>query len=146
MAVDWRETWKKKLVSPHVAIKHIKPGNRVFIGSACGEPQELVRALVETGDEAEDTELMNVLTMGVAPYTDPKYSSRFRANAFLQQGNKFLIGHFQYFPTDIFGMLPETGSRGADIDRGIRKLKRRIAEGDRTDFRVIQHFIVTSGC
>ncbi len=82
MSVDWRETWKKKLVSPSAAIKHIKPGNRVFIGSACGEPQELVRALVETGDEAEDTELMNVLTMGVAPYTDPKYSARFRANAF----------------------------------------------------------------
>ena len=82
MTVDWRETWKKKLVSASVAIKHIKPGNRVFIGSACGEPQELVRALVESGDKAEDTELLNVLTMGVAPYTDPKYSSRFRANAF----------------------------------------------------------------
>jgi len=52
MSVDWRETWKKKLVSASAAIKHIKPGNRVFIGSACGEPQELVRALVETGNEA----------------------------------------------------------------------------------------------
>jgi 4-hydroxybutyrate CoA-transferase len=82
MAVDWRETWRKKLVSASAAIKHIKPGNRVFIGSACGEPQELVRALVESGSDAEDTELLNVLTMGVAPYTDPKYSSRFRANAF----------------------------------------------------------------
>ena len=54
----------------------------MFVGSACGEPQELVRALVDTAGGAEDTEVLNVLTMGVAPYTDPKYSDRFRANAF----------------------------------------------------------------
>lgn len=50
-------------------MKHIKAGNRVFIGSACGEPQAPVRALVESGENAEDTELLNVLTRGVAPYT-----------------------------------------------------------------------------
>lgn len=82
MSVDWRETWKKKLLPAKAAIAHIKPGNRVFVGSACGEPQELVRALTDSGSGAEDTEVLNVLTMGVAPYTDPRYSSRFRANAF----------------------------------------------------------------
>ena len=82
MTADWREQWSKKLVPAKAAIKKIKPGNRVFVGSACGEPQELVRALVDTGSGAEDTEVLNVLTMGVAPYTDPKYSDRFRANAF----------------------------------------------------------------
>jgi acyl-CoA hydrolase/GNAT superfamily N-acetyltransferase len=58
----------------------------VFIGSACGEPHALVRALVESGVNAEDTELLNVLSMGVTPYTDPKYAERFRANS-------FFIGH-----------------------------------------------------
>ncbi len=82
MTTDWREKWSKKIVSAKAAIRPIKPGNRVFVGSACGEPQELVRALVDSGSNAEDTEVLNVLTMGVAPYTDPKYSSRFRANAF----------------------------------------------------------------
>jgi acyl-CoA hydrolase/RimJ/RimL family protein N-acetyltransferase len=82
MTTDWREIWCKKLVPAEAALHHIKPGNRVFIGSACGEPQALVRALVESGVNAEDTELLNVLTMGVAPYTDPKYAERFRANAF----------------------------------------------------------------
>ncbi len=28
------------------ALKIIKPGKRVFIGSSCGEPQHLVRGLV----------------------------------------------------------------------------------------------------
>jgi acyl-CoA hydrolase/RimJ/RimL family protein N-acetyltransferase len=82
MTTDWHQAWAKQIVPADAALKHIKPGNRVFIGSACGEPQALVRALVESGDHAEDTELLNVLTMGVAPYTDPKYAERFRANAF----------------------------------------------------------------
>lgn len=82
MQTDWRETWHKKIVSGKAAIKNVKPGNRVFLGSACGEPQELVRALVDTAGNIEDTEVLNVLTMGVAPYTDPRYSDRFRANAF----------------------------------------------------------------
>ncbi len=82
MTTDWREIWREKLIPAGAATKHIKPGNRVFIGSACGEPQALVRALVESGDNAEDTELLNVLTMGVVPYADPKYAERFRANAF----------------------------------------------------------------
>jgi acyl-CoA hydrolase/GNAT superfamily N-acetyltransferase len=82
MTTDWRENWHDKIITSQVASKHIRPGDRVFVGSACGEPQELVRALVDTAGGAEDTEVLNVLTMGVAPYTDPKYSDRFRANAF----------------------------------------------------------------
>lgn len=82
MQADWRETWHRKVVTAESAIKHVKPGDRVFVGSACGEPQELVRALVNTAGSVEDAEVLNVLTMGVAPYTDPRYSDRFRANAF----------------------------------------------------------------
>lgn len=82
MATDWRDSWQDKISTAAAAIKQIRPGDRVFVGSACGEPQELVRALVDTAGGPEDTEVLNVLTMGVAPYTDPKYSDRFRANAF----------------------------------------------------------------
>jgi len=64
------------------AVRKIRPGDRVFIGSACGEPQALVRALVEGEGVVEDAELIHVLTLGVAPYADPKYAARFRANAF----------------------------------------------------------------
>jgi len=34
MATDWRETWRKRLVPAAAAMKHIKAGNRVFIGSS----------------------------------------------------------------------------------------------------------------
>ncbi len=109
MSTEWQQTWKKKIVPAQVAVKQIKPGNRVFIGSACGEPQALVRALCETGSGAEDTEVLNVLTMGVAPYTDPKYADRFRANAFfIGNSMREAVGQVRADYTPIFfSEIPE---------------------------------------
>jgi acyl-CoA hydrolase/GNAT superfamily N-acetyltransferase len=114
MAFDWREPWRKKLVPAATAIRHIRPGNRVFVGSACGEPQALVRALVESGEGAEDTEVLNVLTMGVAPYTDPKYSDRFRANAFfIGNSVRDAVGQVRADYTPIFfSQIPEMFASG----------------------------------
>lgn len=82
MAQKWQEVYKDKLVSAEAAVKHIKAGNRVYVGSACGEPQELVRAMVKYGGNLSDTELVQVLTLGASPYADPRYAANFRANAF----------------------------------------------------------------
>ncbi|UCD30215.1 MAG: 4-hydroxybutyrate coenzyme A transferase, partial [Planctomycetota bacterium] len=82
MPQQWRERCADKMVPAAAALKKIGPGDRVFIGSACGEPQALVRAMVESCEKVADAELMQVLTLGVAPYTDPKYAPRFRTNAF----------------------------------------------------------------
>jgi acyl-CoA hydrolase/GNAT superfamily N-acetyltransferase len=82
MAGNWRERYADKIVPAAFAAKKIRPGDRVFIGSACGEPQALVRAMVQAGEKLADTEIVHVLTLGVAPYADPKYAPHFRANAF----------------------------------------------------------------
>jgi len=82
MTGDWRTRYADKLVPAARAVSRIRPGSRVFIGSACGEPQALVRAMCEAGGSLTDAELIHVLTLGVAPYTDPKYAANFRANAF----------------------------------------------------------------
>ena len=82
MPDKWRDLCSTKIVVAAEAIKAIRPGNRVFIGSACGEPQELVRAMTEFGDRLDDTEVIHVLTLGVAPYAQPKYAPNFRPNAF----------------------------------------------------------------
>lgn len=119
MSSDWHKTWSEKLVPANVAIGHIRPGNRVFIGSACGEPQELVRALVESTAVADDTEVLNVLTMGVAPYTDPKYSNRFRANAFfIGNSVREAVGQMRADYTPVFfSQIPEMfRSRRLPID------------------------------
>ena len=87
MNAQWRQRYASKIVPAEKALHVIKPGNRVFLGSACGEPQALVRALCEVGSGLADTELVQVLTLGVAPYTDPKYAANFRANAFFIGNN-----------------------------------------------------------
>ena len=52
----------------------------MFIGSGCAEPQQLVTALAENDDVAEG-EILHILTLGVAPYADPRFPGRFRHNA-----------------------------------------------------------------
>jgi acyl-CoA hydrolase len=114
MTTDWHDKWRSKIVPAEAAIKKIAPGNRVFVGSACGEPQELIRALVATGSGAEDTEVLNVLTMGVAPYTDPRYSDRFRANAFfIGNSMRDAVGQVRADYTPIFfSQIPQLFKSG----------------------------------
>jgi len=82
MSQHWRERYADKVLSPEEVVKRIRPGARVFIGSACGEPQALVYAMTHSGDALADTEVVQVLSVGTAPYADPKLHSRFRANPF----------------------------------------------------------------
>jgi len=75
-----------KFVTEEQAFSRIRRGDRIFIGTACGEPQYLVKALtdyVESHPTAFfDAEVFHVWTLGVAPYTDKKFRSNFRHNSF----------------------------------------------------------------
>ncbi len=71
-----------KLTTAKAAMAQIKPGHRVFVGSACGEPQHLVGAMVEYATGATDTEVTQVMSMGVTPYADPHRAEAFRPNTF----------------------------------------------------------------
>lgn len=82
MAMQWQQRYADKLATAEEAVARIRRGDRVFVGSTCGEPQALVRALTNYGDDLTDTEIVQVLTLGVAAYAEPKYAARFRANAF----------------------------------------------------------------
>ncbi|MEO0108474.1 MAG: GNAT family N-acetyltransferase [candidate division WOR-3 bacterium] len=82
---NWRKQWADKLKAPGPALSVVKPGNRVFVGSACGTPQLLVRTLSEL--PVEDVEVVHILTQGVAPYSEAGRESRFRTNAFFISAN-----------------------------------------------------------
>jgi len=87
MSTAWPQRYAGRLVSADEAIRHIRAGDRVYLGSACGEPQELVRTMGRLGDRLTDTEIVHVLTLGVAPYADPRFRANFRANAFFIGGS-----------------------------------------------------------
>jgi len=63
----WADAYVEKKLSAKEAIGRIRPGTRVFIGSSCGEPQHLVKALAEASNFFLDIEIMRLLTLETAP-------------------------------------------------------------------------------
>jgi acyl-CoA hydrolase len=78
---NWQERYREKIASPEDAVAGVKPGNRVFIGSGAGEPQTLVEALSKRTN-LSDTEIVHILTLGVATYAEPRLGASFRHNAY----------------------------------------------------------------
>ncbi len=87
--LDWddvRKSWPKKFKAERSIFQEINPGDRIFIGTGCGEPQHLVETLLDYIKKDPkaflDAELINIVTLGVAPYTDEKFKHNFRLKSF----------------------------------------------------------------
>lgn len=78
---SWTTRYVDKIATPERAASLVRHGQRVFIGSGAGEPQRLVAALAARADIA-DTEIIHILTLGIAPYAESRLGDRFRHNAF----------------------------------------------------------------
>ncbi|MGB8720816.1 MAG: acetyl-CoA hydrolase, partial [Desulfobacterales bacterium] len=63
----WADAYVEKKLSAKEAIGRIRPGTRVFIGSSCGEPQHLVKALAEASNFFLDLEIVRLLTLETTP-------------------------------------------------------------------------------
>jgi acyl-CoA hydrolase/L-amino acid N-acyltransferase YncA len=63
-------------------LKQVPRNSRIFIGSGCAEPQELVRQLVANAFYFADAEILHILTAGTSDYVEPRYAANFRHNAF----------------------------------------------------------------
>jgi len=86
---DLEETkarYPEKFAREDNVFSHIHRGDRIFIATACGEPQYLVKALINYVSSHPkaffDAEVFHVWTLGVAPYTDEKFKQNFRHNSF----------------------------------------------------------------
>lgn len=86
-----KKRYPEKFVPENSVFSHIHPGDRIFIGTACGEPQYLVRALIDYVNANPkaffDAEVMHVWTLGLAPYADEKFKRNFRHNSFFITDN-----------------------------------------------------------
>ena len=87
--MDWdeiRKHWPNKFKIERFIFQEIRPGDKIFIGTGCGEPQYLVQTLLNHVNKNPkaflDTELINIVNLGVAPYTDEKFRDNFRLNSF----------------------------------------------------------------
>ena len=81
-----KQKWSEKFWSESAIFEQIHPGDKIFVGTGCGEPQYLVSALksyVESCPKAIlDTEMVHVWTLGVAPCAEEKFKQNFRLNTF----------------------------------------------------------------
>jgi acyl-CoA hydrolase/GNAT superfamily N-acetyltransferase len=86
MLKQWQKRQPRKFIPTEDIFSNIHAGDRIFISTGCGEPQYLVSQLVayvEAHPKAFfDAEVLQVWTMGVAPYTDEKLKHNFRHNSF----------------------------------------------------------------
>ncbi len=81
-----KERYPEKFSPEYKIFKNIHRGDKIFIGTACGEPQHLVNSLSEYVSNNPkaffDAEVFHVWTLGVAPYADEKLKRNFRLNSF----------------------------------------------------------------
>ena len=79
---DWKTKYADAVVSAEDAVARISPGRRIFIGTGCAQPRQLVHALANRSNYLADTEIVHLLTLGEAPYARQELSQRFRVNSF----------------------------------------------------------------
>ena len=104
----WRREYQDKLVSPQEAdsiFGGLRSGARIFIGTACGEPQALVSALLRhiRAHEGDlfDLEILQIWNLGRTDYGDEPFGKSFRHNSlFVGEGMAaaFASGRADYTP------------------------------------------------
>ncbi len=91
MAKEFKEKYPEKFLTESETFKCIHRGDRLFVGTGCGEPQYLLNALAEYVDANPkaffDAEVLQVWTLGVAPYAEPRFLRNFRHNSFFVGDN-----------------------------------------------------------
>ncbi|MBT8364696.1 MAG: GNAT family N-acetyltransferase [Deltaproteobacteria bacterium] len=80
--MDWQHLYGSKAVDAQEAISKIMRGSRVFIGTGCGEPQHLIRAMVKD-QNLQDIMIYQMLSSTLSQFVDePSFTRRFSLKLF----------------------------------------------------------------
>lgn len=115
--MGWREQYNRKLMTADEAVRHIKSGNRVAAGHACGSPELLLKAMVANREAYKGVEIVHMVSMGEASYCQAECAMNFTHNSFfagaasraaIREGRAvFTPSHFSQIPRLIKdGVLP----------------------------------------
>lgn len=104
-----------KVKTPLEAVKAIEAGQRVFVGSGAAVPLALLQALAEHGEALHDTEILHILTLGIDPTTEERFTDRVRhANFFIGPNNRQAVEQCRADYTPIFlSEIPRLFKSGA---------------------------------
>ncbi len=118
--MDLNQVCPQKVLTAEASVKKIKNGSRVFIGTGCGEPQQLIKAMVENSS-IQDIVIYQMLSSTLSKYVNNKnFLSRFSIKLFfisvLMRQSAF-EGKIDYIPVYL-SQIPqifETQEIGLDI-------------------------------
>jgi acyl-CoA hydrolase/GNAT superfamily N-acetyltransferase len=83
---ETEKQYPEKFLSEEKLFERIRRGDRIFIGTGCGEPQYLVQAFIDyvkaNPKGLFDAEILHIWSLGVTPYADEKFKRNFRFNSF----------------------------------------------------------------
>jgi len=116
---EWTEEWSPKVSTAEGAVRHIKSGDHVFVGSSAATPQLLVNAMCSPMLDVADVEVTSIMTLGPAPYCEPLAVGRFRHNAMFIGANARLAvreGLADYTPIHLSDVPRLFRSRQQPVD------------------------------
>jgi 4-hydroxybutyrate CoA-transferase len=112
--MDWKTDYAAKRTTAGEAMKCVKSGDRVVFAHACGEPLELVDALVARAAELEHVEINHMVAMGKGEYARPEYAgSFFHKSLFVGASTREAVkdGRADYIPV-FFHEIPKLFCEG----------------------------------
>ncbi len=107
MAVNttYPQSYRDKLITAEAAARLVKPGNHVFIGTACATPRTLVHALESLAPAPVDVEFLHFITNGAIHQDETgKIASKYRHRAFFvsaEMREAIKQGIAEYVPVSI---------------------------------------------
>ncbi len=84
---DWHSQYQSRLQSAAAALAPLESGERVFVHMGAAAPPALLEALCGHAGRLRGVEVLHCITIGPAPYCDPRYDGAFRHNALFIAGN-----------------------------------------------------------
>ena len=67
--MEWQQMYASKMISAQEAVSKIKRGSRVFVGTGCGEPQHLLKAMV-SDQKLQDIMLYQMLSFTLSHFVE----------------------------------------------------------------------------
>ena len=83
----WTSIYNARVTAADKAVRVIQSGQRIFLSGNCSVPQKVVAALVAYAPQLHDVEIVQVLTVGEAPYADPGMEAYLRVNTLFISDN-----------------------------------------------------------
>jgi acyl-CoA hydrolase len=112
----WKARYADKIKNAQQAVLVIKPGQRVFVGTACATPRALVAALEDLPNPPPDVELVHFITTNAIPHDEGgKARTRYRHRTFFVSSDiraAVMQGAADYVPIQI-SLVPELMARGS---------------------------------